>query len=213
MKMKLALLIIAILLSKPLLADGYYPEPMSPDQPWSVSASVGAGSYQYVHNSSSKNVVGRFAVAGDLVLTGDLAWGLELGVQNGNKMRLAIPYETLTLLNWLPVKTNLGPMLDVLVTAKSDPLIGSSFFAQLKGGFAYRKWQIENQAINDLSELAAEVQAGLGYPITTLANLNLIYQGVFGNDPNLVVNPNKKTAHLTNIPSLHAILLGLSINI
>ncbi len=211
--MKLPLLIIAILLSKSLFADGYYPEPMSSDQPWSITASIGTGSYQYLHNSSSKTALGRLAIGGDLVLTGDLAWGLELGVQNGNKMRLAIPYETLTLLQWLPVKTSLGPMIDVLVTAKSDPLIGSSFFAQLKGGFAYRKWQIEHQAINDISQLAAEVQAGLGYPITTLANLNLIYQGVFGNDPNLIINTHTKTGHISNIPSLHAILFGLSINI
>jgi hypothetical protein len=104
-------------------------------------------------------------------------------------------------------------MIDVLVTAKTDPLIGSSFFAHIKGGFAYRKWQIEHQAINDISQLAAEVQAGVGYPITTLASLNLLYQGVFGNDPNLVINPNNKTAHITSIPSLHAVLLGLSVNI
>jgi len=213
MKMKLPLLIIAILLSTSLFADGYYPEPMTTDQPWTVTASIGTGRYQYLHNSSSKTALGRLAVGSDLVLTGDLAWGLELGVQNGNKMHLAIPYETLVFLQWLPVKTSLGPMIDVLVTAKTDPLIGSSFFAHIKGGFAYRKWQIEHQAINDISQLAAEVQAGVGYPITTLASLNLLYQGVFGNDPNLVINPNNKTAHITSIPSLHAVLLGLSVNI
>ncbi len=213
MNMRFPLIIIAILLSKSLFADGYYPEPMSTDQPWTVTASIGTGRYQYLHNSSSATTVGRLAIGSDFVLTGDLAWGLELGVQNGNKMHLEIPYETLVFLQWLPVKTSLGPMLDVLVTAKSDPLIGSSFFAQVKGGFAYRKWQIEHQGINDITQLAAEVQAGIGYPLTTLASLNLIYQGVFGNDPNLVINPSTKTATLSSIPSLHAVLLGLSINI
>lgn len=213
MKMKLALLLIAILLSPSLFADGYYPEPMTTDQPWTVTASAGGGSYQYLEQSTSKTAIGRLAVSSDFVLTGDLAWGLELGVQTGNKMHLAIPYQALALLHWFPVNTSLGPMLDVLVTAKSDPLIGSSFFAQAKGGFAYRKWQIEQQTINDLSQIAAEVQAGLGYPVSSLINLNLLYQGVFGNDPNLIINPKSKTAHVTSIPSLHAVLLGLSVNI
>ena len=213
MKMKFPLLIIAILLSQALVAGGYYPEPMSQDQPWVLTASVGTGSYQSLHNSSSKTALGRFAVGNDLLLTGDLAWGLELGVETGNKMYLAIPNQTLVLLQWLPVKTSLGPMIDLLITAKSDPLIGSSLFAQLKGGIAYRKWQVEHQAVNDLTQLAAEIQAGVGYPLTTLANLNLLYQGVFGNDPNLVINVPSKTGHLASIPSLHAILFGLSVNI
>lgn len=213
MKMKLPLTIIAILLSRSLCADGYYPEPIPPDQPLSVTASIGTGRYQYLHNSSGKTALGRLALGNDMMLTGALAWGLELGIQNGNKMHLAIPNETLAILQWLPVKTSLGPMLDLLVTAKSDPIAGSSVFAQLKGGIAYRKWQIEHQAINSISQLAAEVQAGFGYPLTTLASLNVIYQGVFGNEPNLVINPNTKTGHITNIPSLHAVLFGLSVNI
>lgn len=213
MKMKFPLIIIAILLSSSLFADGYYPEPMPTDQPWSLVASLGNGKYQALHNSSSKTALGRLALGNDMVLTGDLAWGLELGIQNGNKMYLAIPNETLALLHWLPVKTSLGPMLDLLVTAKSDPIAGSSFFAQLKGGVAYRKWQIEHQDINSISQLAAEIQAGVGYPLTTLASLNLLYQGVFGNDPNLVINTYTKTGHLANVPSLHAVLLGFSVNL
>jgi hypothetical protein len=212
MKMKLSF-IIAILLSHSLFADGYYPEPITQDQPWSISASIGSGKYQSLHNSSSKTTLGRLSLANDLILTGDLAWGLELGIQNGNKMYLAIPNETLALLEWLPVKTNLRQMLDLLVTAKSDPIAGSPFFAQLKGGLAYRKWQIEYEAINNISQIAGEIQAGFGYPLTTLASLNLLYQGVFSNDPNLVINRYTKTGHLANIPSLHSVLLGLSINL
>lgn len=213
MKMKFPLIIIAILLSRPLYADGYYPEPIPPDQPLSVTTSIGTGKYQYLHNSSSKTALGRLALSNDMVLTGALAWGLELGIQNGNKMHLAIPSQTLAILQWLPVKTSLGPMFDLLITAKSDPIAGSSLFAQIKGGISYRKWQIENQAINSMSQVAAEIQAGLGYPLTALASLNLLYQGVLGNDPNLVINPNTKTGHINSIPSLHAVLLGLSVNI
>lgn len=212
MKMKLQLIIIGILLSTQLFADGYYPEPM-PHQHWSVTASVGNGKYQGMRSTSSKTAIGRLALGNELMLTGELAWGLELGIQNGNRMRLAIPEQTLILLGWLPINTNLGPMVDLLVTAKSDPIAGSSFFAQVKGGVAYRKWKIEHPAINNMAMLAGEIQAGLGYPLTALASLNLLYQGIFGNEPGLVINPSTQTGHVANIPVLHAVLLGFSVNI
>ena len=213
MKMKLQASLLGILLSTQLYADGYYPEPMPQDQPWSITASIGNGKYQDMHNTSSKTALGRLALGNEMMLTGDLAWGFELGVQNGNRMHLEIPRETLALLEWLPVKTNLGAMIDLMITAKTDPLAGSAFFAQLKGGLAYRKWKIEHPDVNNLTMLSGEIQAGFGYPLTTLASLNLLYQGVFGNSPELSFNFASKTGHLSNIPSLHALLLGLSVNI
>ncbi|KGP63173.1 hypothetical protein EP47_06755 [Legionella norrlandica] len=213
MKMKLQLITIGILLSINVFADGYYPELTSQDQPWTIVASFGSGSYKHTYPKDTKTALGRLALANELMLSGDIALGLELGVQNGNKMRLNIPPETLAVLGWLPVKTTLSPMLDLLVTAKSDPLFGSSFFAQFKGGVAYRSWQIKLYPINDISQLAGEIQAGLGYPITALASLNLLYQGVYGNDPNLKLNINSKTASVSNIPVLHGILLGFTVNL
>jgi hypothetical protein len=211
MTMKLQFLTIGILFSLNVFADGYYPALTSQDQAWSISASVGNGKYQHV--KENKAALARLTLNNELVLTGDIALGLELGLQNGHKMRLKIPRETLTVLQWLPVRTNLGPMLDLLVTAKSDPLGGSAFFAQLKGGVAYRSWDVRQITINDLSQLAGEIQAGFGYPITALANLSLLYQGVYGNDPNLKLNLNSKTGHVYNIPPLHAVLLGFSVNL
>lgn len=213
MKMKLHVFIIGFLLSFNLLADGYSPELTSLDQPWSITASFGSGKYAHIYSKDGKTALGRLALGNELVLTGDYAVGLELGFQNGNHMRLNIPKETLAVLEWLPVRTSLGPMLDLLITAKSDPLGGSAFFAQLKGGVAYRYWQIKNQPVNDLSQLAGEIQAGFGYPITALANLSLLYQGVFGGDPNLTINTVTKSGHVSNIPALHALLLGFSVNL
>ena len=86
-----------------------------------------------------------------MMLSGDVALGLEVGVQNVNYFSLQIPYKTLTAFRWLPVQTILGPMLDLLITAKSDPLGSSAFFAQLKGGIAYRNWQMRQKTLNDLS--------------------------------------------------------------
>jgi hypothetical protein len=213
MRMKLQLSIIGILLSTNVFADGYYPEPTSQDQPWSITASIGKGKYQHTYSHDGEAALARLALGNEMMLSGDIALGLELGVQNGNHFRLPIPYETLAVLEWLPVQTTLGPMLDLLITAKSDPLCGSAFFAQLKGGVAYRNWRIKQKSINDLSQLAGEIQAGFGYPITALATLNLLYQGVFSNDPNLQLNVYNKTGHVSNIPALHGVLLGFSVNL
>ncbi len=215
MRMKLQLSIIGILLSINAFADGYYPAPTSLDQPWSVTASVGRGKYPQNPSYYRENnpASARLAVENELLLTGDIALGLELGLQSGSHFHLQIPFETLKVLDWLPVQTTLNPMLDLLITAKSDPLWGSAFFAQLKGGVIYRKWRIQQASINDLTQLAGEIQAGFGYPITALASLNLLYQGVFGNEPQLFVDTSNKTAHISNIPSLHGVLLGFSVNL
>jgi hypothetical protein len=213
MKMKLRLFTIGILFSINVFADGYYPEPTPTDQPWSITASMGKGKYQYIFSKDDTKTLGRLAIGNELLLSGDIALGLELGVQNGSRLHLDIPPETIAVLGWLPVRANLGPMLDLLITAKSDPLYGSSFFAQLKGGVAYRHWEVKKILINDLSQLAGEIQAGFGYPLNALSSLSLLYQGVFGNDPNIKISTISKTGTISNIPVLHAVLLGLSFNL
>lgn len=209
MKMKLLIILSGILYSFYAIADGYLPEPNPADQTWSVSGSVGPGKYPH----SNTSPVGRFAVGNELFLTGAYLLGLEFGVQNSPKMTVDIPVESLTVLQWLPMQKSIGPMLDLLVTAKSDPLAGSNFFAQLKGGVAYRYWQAHHQPINDYSQLTGEIQAGLGYPITALATLNLLYQGVFGNEANPLINTETQTIRLSSIPTLHAVLFGFTLNI
>lgn len=213
MNIKLQVIAIGLLLSLNLFAGVLSPEMTSQDQPWSITASVGHGEYQKMFPKDKQSTLARLAMDNELLLTGDFALGLEFGIQSGAQMHLDIPYETLAVLEWLPVQTTLGPMLDLLFTAKSDPLFGSSFFALLKGGIAYRYLQVERKPIKELSQLAGEFQAGFGYPITALANLNLLYQGVYGNDPFVKVYSATKTASISNIPILHAVLLGFSVNL
>lgn len=212
MKMKLQLGLVGILLSFKLCAHSIAPAMTSQDQPWSVIASFGTSKYEYVNPKDKSTAVGRLAVGNELMLAGDYALGLELGLQSGAHLKLDIPKETLVLLGWIPARTTLGPMLDLLITAKSDPIGNSVFFAQLKGGVAYRYLEINQNSMKDVSKLAGEIQAGLGFPVSALANLNLLYQGVFGSDPEVQMNTNRKIEHISNIPPLHAILLGLSVN-
>lgn len=213
MNMKL-LSLLGILLSFNTFADGMGPSLTSQDQPWSITASFGNGTYKHIQNNDKQTAVGRLALGNEMMLAGDYALGLELGVQNGNRLCLRVPQDTSVHPGDQGVHTTLAPMLDFLITAKSDPLAGSSFFAQLKGGLAYRYWQMNQPSMTDISQLTGEIQAGLGYPISALANLSVLYQGIYGNDPFL---SSKKSPYnsiqLNNIPPLHAVLLAFSVNL
>lgn len=203
---------IGFLLSSTTYASGLSPKLTSQDQPWSITASAGSGNYQVKANDRN-SALGRLALGNEMLLAGDIALGLELGLQTGTKICLNIPKETLNFIKWFPVQTTLAPTLDLLITTKTDPIGNSSFFAQLKGGVAYRHWKIKRIPINEISQIAGEIQAGFGYPITALANLSLLYQGIYGNTPNVQISPYSKKENLANIPTLHAILVGLSVNL
>lgn len=213
-KWQMKLIIIGILLSFNALAGDYYPKLTSQDQPWSITASAGSGNYQ-LPSKEKNTALGRLALANEMFLAGDIALGLELGLQTGNRMELELTKKTLNALKkWMPIQTTLAPTLDLLITTKSDPLGNSSFFAQLKGGVAYRHWRDDRIPLNEISQLAGEIQAGFGYPITALASLSLLYQGIFsGNGPNFHLDPYSQKEQLSNIPTLHAILVGLSVNL
>lgn len=209
----LILALSCIVLSSHLHADGIMAATEVQDQPWSVTASFGSSKYQYVSPHHKSRAVGRLALGNELILAGDYALGLEFGVQNGSHVAVTLPKETLNVLGCTPVQTTLGPMLDLLVTAKSDPIGQSLFFAELKGGLAYRHWSFDRAPAADTSKLAGEIQAGLGYPITALANMNVLYQGVMNKKPAYVVNTQQHVQRTTSIPTLHAVLLGLSVNL
>ncbi|WP_156812516.1 hypothetical protein [Legionella tunisiensis] len=180
------------------------------DNRWSVTASTGYTEYQNMYHNDGHSVIARMAVAAELLATTQSSFGIELGVQNGRSMRLGIPPGTLDVLGGV-VRTTVKPMLDLLITANSSPVTESLLFAQVKGGIAYRHWQIASYLIENKSELAGEVQAGFGYPITEVTSLNLLYQGVFGTTPKIRANSSMESWHLSNIPVQHGLLLGFSI--
>ncbi|MCC5014869.1 MULTISPECIES: DUF3187 family protein [Legionella] len=180
------------------------------DNRWSVTASTGYTEYQNMYHNDGHSVVARMAVAAELLATTQSSFGIEFGVQNGRSMRLGIPHGTLDVLGGV-VRTTVKPMLDLLITANSNPVTESLLYTQVKGGIAYRRWQIASYLIDNKSELAGEVQAGFGYPITEVTSLNLLYQGVFGAAPKIRANPSMESWRLSNIPVQHGLLLGFSI--
>jgi hypothetical protein len=214
MTRRIHLIVIGCFLSFNVLARSYLPTLLSNsenlDNRWSVIASLGYGEYQHMYRSGGQTAIGRLAFAAELLATNQATFGLEIGVQSGNRMRLTIPQGALDTLG-CAVRTTMRPMLDLLVTANATPLNESLLFTQVKGGIAYRHWQINSVWINNKSEIAGEVQAGVGYPLTEITNLNLLYQGVFGGSPKLHTNPLTETGFITSLPIQHGVLLGLSI--
>jgi hypothetical protein len=177
---------------------------------WSVIANLGYTEYQHTQSAGSETALGRLALAAEMLTTSQASFGLEFGIQSGNRMRLAIPQGTLTTLG-TAVRTSVKPMLDLLVTAHANPVNESLLFTQNKGGIAYRHWQIDSIFVNNKSEISGEFQAGFGYPLTEITNLNLLYQGIFGGNPKIHANPSNYTAYIARLPVQHGILLGFSI--
>lgn len=194
-------------------------------RPWSVIGSLGYTWYDNAYEGGptadpvaqtaigdGQTVLGRFAIARDLFPIQTTHIGIEVGVQNGNIMRLDIPQATLNELGGTPIQTTIKPMLDLLGTVtfpltRRVPLDGI-----VKCGVAYRRLQvIDRVTFNDISEAAFEVQAGLGMKISDRANLSLSYQGVFdGSARYTVISPVLDTGHISNIPLQNGLLLSLS---
>jgi hypothetical protein len=187
---------------------------MTEHHPWLVTGSIGFTDYQNMFHGDGETVVGRFALGKELFSRAALAFGLELGVQNGNAMRLDVSQETLDVLGGLPIQSTMKPMLDLLVTAKTNSLGVIPLFAELKGGIAYRHWQFEDRdSINDQSNIAGEVQAGLGYLVSDKASLGVFYQGVFGGNPDFQVNALNQTGLVKTIPIQNGVLLSLTLTL
>ncbi|KGP62253.1 hypothetical protein EP47_12725 [Legionella norrlandica] len=179
------------------------------DYPWTISASLGYADYQYVHRGDHITAAGRFAIGRDLLIKGPALFGLEIGLQSGNQMRLQMTEEEIDALGGLLVKTTLKPMVDALATMRITPKLTAPLFLQLKAGGAYRQWQMDRDTINDISQLAGEIMAGCGYTITPNASITLSYQGIFGAKPDFTIDLESGIGHVQNIPIQHAVLLGI----
>ncbi|MBA2709847.1 MAG: hypothetical protein H0U57_04540 [Tatlockia sp.] len=176
---------------------------------WSFMAALGYSGYQQINSSNNQNPLARLALSAELIATDQANFGVEFGVQTGNRMHLVIPQSNFTDLQ-NPVRSTIRPMIDLLLTAHANPVDESLLFTQIKGGIAYRYWQIDSVFFHNKSAMAAEIQAGFGYPLTEISNLNLLYQGIFGGNPRLYLHPSY-LGYVANLPIQHGFLLGLSV--
>lgn len=201
---------------RPLKTDGY--------RPWSAIGSLGYTWYDNLYSggptadSSAQTAIGdgqtalgRFAIARQLGTFKMIKLGLEVGVQNGTTARLGIPQATLNEVGGLHIQVSIKPMLDLLATASWQPVESIPIFGLVKPGIAYRRLQVNDRVtFNDVSEVAFELQAGLGMQLSDRANLSLNYQGVFNSNSSYTINTTTFTGHISNIPVQNGILLSLA---
>ncbi len=138
-------------------------------------------------------------------------WGGEVGVQTGNIMRLGASQATLDLLGGMPIQLNVKPTLDLLAAATVQATDELPAFGVLKAGIAYRRLQINDRVtVNDLSQVAFDMQAGIGMDVSEHGKLSLVYQGIFGGNPNFTVNTAAATGHIAAIAIQNGVLLNLA---
>ncbi len=183
-----------------------------PDHSWSLITSIGFTDYNHMMEKDGQTPLLRLGFGKRLFFVSGAAVGLELGIQNGNTMDVdttAFP-ET----GGLPVSTTVKPTLDLLATVKTGTLGHHPFFLLAKGGVAYYHWQFDNNDVmKNQIKLATEAQAGVGYIINDFFDLSLLYQGIFGGNPNLhLENDYSNRLTMNNIPVQHGVLLSLSFN-
>ncbi len=186
--------------------------PTESNHPWAITASIGYTDFQNSYKNEGQTILGRLAFDRELLNFKLAKFGVEVGVQNGNSMRLSVSQTTLDELGGSPIQTTVKPILDLLATVATVPFGKSSIFAQVKGGIAYRSWQFDDRtSINFLSNIAGEVQAGLGVALNSNTSLSLLYQGIYGGNPDFVVNATNETGTINNIPMQNGVLLSLSV--
>ncbi|HHU0103065.1 TPA: hypothetical protein ACT9NQ_000781 [Legionella pneumophila] len=178
---------------------------------WGLSGSTGATYYHDAYAHDGQSILGRLSVNLQYEASESLRPGLELGVQNGNTMRLDTPKPIRDALGGEPVEILIKPMLDVLLTLQMFPFDNPGLFGFVKGGLAYRQLQVDRNEVNDLAKTSPELQVGLGYGMTDNSAFFVGYQRVFGHHPNYQINPATETGYLEAIPDQDSLLLGLSI--
>ncbi|MFI4962581.1 MAG: hypothetical protein ACHP6H_01845 [Legionellales bacterium] len=193
-------------------------------RPWSIIGSFGYTWYDHFYNGGptedtsaqsaigdGQTAMGRFAIARDFGAFKRLRFGMELGIQNGNTARLDIPQVTIDAIGGLLPQVTVKPMLDLLATASWQPSARIPVFGLVKPGIAYRRLQVNDRVtFNDLSQVAFEIQAGLGVHISDRATLSVSYQGIFDGSTSYTINTTAFTGNISNIPAQNGVLLSLS---
>lgn len=177
---------------------------------WTLDASFGMAQYANVSYHDGQTAIGRLSLG---YVLGSLPFGqlgTEIGIQNGNSMRLALPKDAIDALGGVPIEAQMKPMLDVLVSLKTAPIDNLPLHLWFKGGAAYRNLQLDRSSVPDLSRFSPEVQVGAGYEMTEHASITLGYQYISGKKPELTINALNETGVLRNMPSQQALMIGLS---
>ena len=182
------------------------------DHSWSAITSVGYTQYQKMYSSDGQTFLMKLSIGKSLYTTPWGVLGVEAGVQNGNSVRIDTTdtYEY----GGIPIEATIKPIFDVLATVRSNTIANLPLFVQVKGGAAFMHWQFDNnEATRNQNQISGEIQAGLGVPLNEQASLSVLYQGVFGGNPDFNINMYNGMAVAKHIPIQHGVLLSFAINV
>ena len=121
-----------------------------------------------------------------------------------------MPKESIETLGGVPLEVTIKPLIDVLISFKTEPVTSYPIVTWLKGGVAYRQLQLDHESVNDLNEFSLEIQVGFGYRINEQATFNIGYQAILGKQTIISVDAQTETGVLRYLPAQHAILIGFS---
>lgn len=203
-------LAIGGLITTQVLAQSIENKSVQKHSPWSITTSLGMAQFDSMEDLHGQTALGRLAFGYALTRH----FGLEMGIQNGNQMRLDLPKKTVDVLGGVPLVGTAKPLIDALITVKTPSLSSTTpLFALAKGGVAYRQLQMDRESINDRAQCAPELQAGLGYKVSERLDVHLMIQYVLGSNPDVQVDAMTERGWIANIPSQRAIFLGLTLNL
>ncbi|STX39284.1 hypothetical protein [Legionella feeleii] len=177
---------------------------------WVIDGALGMAFYSGAVDKDRQSATGRISLGH--VLTTQTYWqaAFEAGIQSGNTLSLHFAKEDIDALGGVEIEAELKPILDLLVSLKTETLINFPVFSWIKGGVAYRQFQVDKTAVNNLKDLAPELIAGFGYQINEQAAIHLGYQFIWGQNPQLTVDEVNETATLRHIPVQQSVMLGFS---
>ena len=191
----LLLAISGCVLSTGVIAGGVDVVPQSTVK-WGVNGALGYGEYSKIDQSGS--ALGRFGMSISNQVNNQFNFGLEVNIQNGQRMRLNNDLvET-------PVDMTLLPQIDLLASMTMH-FLDSSCFLLLKGGGTYIKATFDRRAIADKSAFKPEMQFGGGVSLNNKANLVIFYQRIFAS--------NSDNINDIQLPTQNAAFLGFNYSI
>jgi len=200
----------------------YKGEPMK--SPYHVGAYGGYGVIDGAYNDDGQFTQGRLAFGSDVYQWNMINAGLELGFQSGNTMRLDVAADLVDEAGELQWQATLKPLVDLLVSTKTQLPTSRPVYLIVKAGAAYRQLQLNDRTSTRdyLARVAPEVQAGLGVQLTPHAMLVLFYQGVYSTatvGAQLKDNPDidgitwDPYATICNIPTQQAGFVGIELSL
>jgi len=177
---------------------------------WEFIAGLGFGNIDNMLDNDGLTAFKRIGAGKQIFYKYNALWGLELGAQDGNQMRLNLSYDEKMALGDTAVQTYISPAIDLLAQVKKRVSGGKKpTIAYLKAGIAYRSLHFDRDTINSLQKINPEVQVGFGKLLSDHAMLSLGYQGIFANNIGLTVYSDG-TARVKNIPTQHGGLLAFT---